>query len=364
MYFRVTPPGDYAEIRAGQRIIGSIGRLRRAGAAVDHKLAGPGPPVLAPARAPSYRCRIIEPGEHLEASPDFLVIGAARAGTTALHSYLRQHPALFLPSVKEPNFFAYEGRSLNCQGPGADFINNSVTSREAYRALFAAAPEAAVCGEASPLYLYEPAAPGNIHRLVPGVRLIAVLRSPVEQAFSHFMYATKLRIETEESFEAALMLEEERLAKGWQPLFGYSRFPRYGEQLARYLALFPAEQVLVRTYEDFLADPARLMADIFRHIGVDPGFLPDTSQRLNAGGRPKSRLFQDFLMKPNPITGAIGRLVPKEARLRIRDRLASINMTREDTVPPRARRILLDRLSDDIRHLEKLLGKDFSAWLR
>ena len=59
--------------------------------------------------------------------PDFLVIGAARAGTTALYSYLRQHPQVFMPSVKEPNFFAYRDRVLDCRGPGADFINNSVT---------------------------------------------------------------------------------------------------------------------------------------------------------------------------------------------------------------------------------------------
>lgn len=296
--------------------------------------------------------------------PQFLVIGAARAGTTALHSYLRQHPALFLPTVKEPNYFAYAGETPTCQGPGADFINNSVTTAEAYAALFAPAPPDAICGEASPLYLYEPRTAQNIHKLAPQVRMIAILRNPIEQAFSHYMYATKLRIETEESFERALELEEKRLAKGWQPLFGYSRFPRYGEQLARYRALFPVEQILIRTYEDFLSDPVQLMSDIFRHIGVDAAFQPDMSQKLNAGGRPKSRLFQDFLMKRNPITAAIGMVVPKQTRLRIRDKLASVNMKREDDVPPRARKILLDRLSSDIRVLEKILDRDFNAWLR
>jgi hypothetical protein len=160
------------------------------------------------------------------------------------------------------------------------------------------------------------------------------------------------------------MLEGERLAKGWQPLFGYSAFPRYGEQLARYFALFPREQILIRTYEEFSAEPMRVIAEIFRHIGVDDGFRPDMSEKANAGGRPKSRLFQDFLMKPNPVTGAIGLIVPKAARLRIRDRLARLNMTREDQVPPAARAILLDRLGDDIRALQDLIGRDLSAWLR
>jgi hypothetical protein len=300
----------------------------------------------------------------VQTEPDFIVIGAARAGTTALHSYLRQHPALFLPSVKEPNYFAYAGQTLDCKGPGADFINNSVTTPETYTALFAPAAAGTRKGEASPLYLYEPAAPDNIRRLAPAARMIAILRNPIDQAFSHFMYATKLRIETEESFETALMREDERRADGWQPLFGYSRFPRYGAQLARYLSRFPRDQILIRRYEEFQSDPTGVMADIFRHIGVDAAFKPDMSQKLNAGGRPKSRIFQDFLMKPNPITGAIGLVVPKQARLRIRDRLAGINMTREDAVPPRARKILIDRLSDDVHALGTLLGQDFTDWLK
>ena len=296
--------------------------------------------------------------------PDFLVIGAARAGTTALYSYLRQHPQVFMPSVKEPNFFAYRDRALDCRGPGADFINNSVTKAADYEALFAGAPKGAVLGEASPLYLYEPAAPANIRATIPDARMIAILRNPVEQAFSHFMYATKYRIETVERFEDALLLEDERMAKGWQPLFGYSRFPRYGEQLARYFALFPRDQILIRTYEEFGSEPDRVIADIFGHIGVDTGFRPDMSEKANAGGRPKSRLFQDFLMKPNPITGAIGLVVPKDLRLRIRDRLAKANMTREDSVPAAAKAILLDRLGDDIRALQDLIGRDLSGWLR
>jgi hypothetical protein len=300
----------------------------------------------------------------MDRQPDFLVIGAARAGTTALHSYLRQHPKVFMPDVKEPNFFAYRDRALDCRGPGADFINNSVTRLAEYQALFAPAPAGSVLGEASPLYLYEPAAPANIRAAIPGVRMVAILRNPVEQAFSHFMYATKYRIETVPRFEDALMIEDERLSKGWQPLFGYSSFPRYGAQLARYFALFPREQFLIRTYEEYSAEPGRVIAEIFRFIGVDDSFRPDMREKANAGGRPKSRLFQDFLMKPNPVTGAIGLIVPRATRLRIRDRLARLNMTREDQVPAAAKAILLERLGDDIRALQDLLGRDLSGWLR
>jgi len=295
--------------------------------------------------------------------PDFLVIGAARAGTTAIYSYLRQSPDIFMPRVKEPNFFAFEGQTQACRGPGADYINNSVTRLEDYRGLFAAAPGGAIRGEASPLYLYAEQAAARIRHHIPDARLVVVLRNPVEQAFSHYMYATKQRIEPLADFVTALHAEERRMADGWQPLFCYSGFPRYAEQMARYLALFPREQLLIRLYEDFEGDPAGLMQDILAHVGVTSGFRPDMAQKHNAGGVPKNRVFQDFLMKSNPITRAIGKVVPQETRLRIRDRLASLNLTREDAMPAEARAILLARLGDQIRALEPMIGRDLSGWL-
>jgi hypothetical protein len=296
--------------------------------------------------------------------PDFLVIGAARAGTTALHAYLRQAPDVFMPATKEPDFFAYAGQRLDCKGPGADFINNSVTDAARYLALFADAPPGALCGEASPLYLYEPAAAATIARHIPSARLVAVLRNPLDQAFSHYLYATKYRIEPLTDFTEALRREDERMAAGWQPLFGYSRFPRYAEQLARFQAHFPAEQLLVRTYEDFQDDPQTVLADILAHIGADASFHPDMREKLNAGGRPRNAAFQDFLMKSNPVTRAIGLVVPQRTRLRIRDRLAALNLRRDDAMPRAARAILHDRLDDQIRALGPMIGRDLSHWLQ
>lgn len=139
--------------------------------------------------------------------PDFFVIGAARAGTTALYESLRGHPDIFLTPFKETNYFSYAGTKLDVKGPGADFINNSITERSDYRAQFAAANPGQVLGEISPLYLFEPDAPRNIHDAVPNVRLIAVLRNPIEQAWSHFLYARHHAIEAEADFVRALDLE-------------------------------------------------------------------------------------------------------------------------------------------------------------
>jgi len=294
---------------------------------------------------------------------DFLIIGAARAGTTALHSYLRQHPQIFMPAQKEPNFFAFEDEDLNCKGPGADYINNSTTKLADYQALFADAPSDSVCGEASPLYLFAEKSAARIHRHTPDVSLVAILRNPIEQAYSHFMYATKNRIEDVQDFADALKSEEERMSKGWQPLFAYSQFPRYAEQLERYFAQFRRDQILIHTYEEFVSDPGELLADVFCFIGVDPKFRPDLARKLNAGGVPKNPRFQNFLMKPNMITGAIGRVVPQDLRLKIRDRLSGMNLKSKTAMPDDAREILRERLFPEIRKLGKLLDRDFGAWL-
>lgn len=296
--------------------------------------------------------------------PDFLIIGAARAGTTAIYSYLRQHDRVFMPDGKEPNFFAYEGSPLDARGPGADYVNNSISTLADYHALFENAANNALIGEASPLYLYSDIAPANIKRHAPKARMIVILRNPVEQAFSHFMYGTKECIEPEPDFTKALEYEEQRLADRWQPMFQYSAFPRYGEQLARYFEIFPKEQFYIRTYEDFQNDPENMLTEMFEFIGADPEFHPDMSIKPNAGGVPKNQVFQNFLMKSNPVTRAIGLVVPQEQRLKIRDRLSRLNLNRkaQDQIPEEARQILHQRLDDDVTRLERLIDRDLSAW--
>ncbi len=241
--------------------------------------------------------------------PTFLVIGAARSGTTALYLYLRQHPNVFMCRDKETNFFAFEGEALDFRGPGAEFVNNSVVTLNAYRRLFADAPESAAIGEASPLYLYSPHAAERIHARLPAVRLIAILRNPIEQAYSHYLYARKEAIEPLADFMAALDAQEDRRRARWQPLFQYVDFARYNVQLRRYLAHFRRDRLKLFLYEDFAADPARVTQEIFRFIGVDDSFVPDVSVRANAGGVPKSEWWQSVVMRPNPASKLIGSLL-------------------------------------------------------
>ena len=294
--------------------------------------------------------------------PTFIVIGAARSGTTALYTYLRQHPKVFMSRNKETNFFAFEGQALDFQGPGAEFVNNSIASLEAYQALFADAPEDAAVGEASPLYLFSPEAPARIRARLPQVRLIAILRNPIEQAYSHYLYARKEMIEPLADFLAALDAEGERRAARWQPLFQYSEFARYNVQLRRYFEHFSRDQIKLFLYEDFDANPLAVTQEIFGFIGVDATFAPDVSYRANPGGIPRSPLLQSIVMRPNVASRFIGALLPQETRRRVRDRIARAN-TKRDEMPAAARERMREEWRDDIRDLQTLIGRDLSSWL-
>jgi hypothetical protein len=290
------------------------------------------------------------------------VIGAARSGTTALYEHLRQHPQIFLSSSKEANYFAFEGEPLDYRGPGADFVNNSVRTWDAYLKLFADAPSDAVIGDISPLYLYAPKAAERIRARLPDARLVAILRNPVEQAFSHFQYARARMIEPLDSFDAALDAEPVRLRDHWQPLFQYSDFPRYAEQIRRFQAHFPPEQLKIFLYEDYRSDPKGVLRQIFEFTGVDSNFVPALHQDSNAGGDPRSRLLQAIIMKPNLLGSVAALFLPLPVRRRIRDRISRFNVARTE-FSPTARARLLAKLRPDIMELQEILGRDLSSWL-
>src|SRR5580704_17949873 len=120
--------------------------------------------------------------------PNFFIIGAARSGTTALYEYLRQHPQIYMSPIKEPNYFAFYGQGIHYRGPrDQELVRSSyVPSLKAYEAQFSGVAKEIAVGEASPWYLYLPEAPERIRRKVPDAKLAAILRNPVDRAFSAF----------------------------------------------------------------------------------------------------------------------------------------------------------------------------------
>jgi hypothetical protein len=296
--------------------------------------------------------------------PNFLIIGAAKAGTTSLYYYLKQHPHIYLSPIKEPKFFALEGQSLDFGGPGGQdtMRQTSVVELAAYQKLFDGISKERAMGEASTLYLYSAAAPKCIRSYLPGVKLIAILRNPVERAYSNYLYMVRRGEEPLRDFEAALRAEEHRIHENWLPTWHYQRRGLYFAQLKRYYDLFDPQQIKVYLYEDLVTDAAGLLKDMCQFLDVDDTFVPKVSTRHNISGVPKNEAWHHFLIQPHPIKSLLRPLAPPAWRKQLSVRLRNRNLIKPP-LPAAVRQQLLETYRDDIGQLETLIARDLSKWL-
>jgi len=296
-------------------------------------------------------------------TPTFLVIGAARSGTTALYEYLDQHPEIFVCEPKEPHFFALEGERLDFRGPGDDAMVNSraVTEWEAYARLFGKAGDAKARGEASVSSLYYPAAAARIRDRLPDARIVCLLRNPADRAFSAFMYMRSRMYEPLDDFRAALAEEDRRVRDRWHHIWHYRRMSLYAQGVARFFDLFGRDRVRVHLHDDFRTDPLRVVRDVFEFLGVDPGFVPGERPSALRSGIPKNAAWQRLLMAARPLRNRLLPLVPRRLAQRLKRRLTEGNLTRV-SLDPGHRAELLEGFEADVRALEGLLGRDLSRW--
>jgi hypothetical protein len=218
------------------------------------------------------------PSEAQRRVPDFFLVGSPKTGTTALYDALTQHPHIYMPDLKEPRFLASDMR------PRAGFSERHQEvgyprTLEEYLALFdEATPEQRV-GEASTFYLWSRTAATRIADLQPDARVVAMLREPASFLRSlHLMYL-QWRVESEKDLRKAMSLEVVRREGKDLPrtshrpqLLQYSDHVRYVDQLRRYHARFPREQVLVLIYDDFCSDNEATVRQVLRFLEVDDRF--------------------------------------------------------------------------------------------
>lgn len=264
-----------------------IGRARRSGEHVLRRASAAGRPL-----------------------PDFLIIGAQKAGTTSLHDYLCQHSAVAAPVTKEVHFFDNEFQ----RGSGW------------YRAHFRRGEQGALTGESTPYYLFHPLAARRAAEVVPEARLIVVLRDPIDRAFSHHNHELALGFE-QLPFEAALEAEAERLRGEEERLIADPRYRspshqhhsylcrgRYAGQLERWFERYGEERILVLGAEDLFARPGAVVREAQDFLGLPPQAPVD--------------------------------LTAKNARSYA-------------PIPPRLRERLAAEFEDDNRRLYRVLGRDF-----
>lgn len=288
--------------------------------------------------------------------PNFLIVGAEKAGTSSVHHYLSQHPDVFMSSFKEPGFFAMFGETkFDARGPGdQDVFRQRVSRPEDYEALFREASGQNAVGESSTIYLYHPEAPERIRRHLPGVRIIAILRQPVERAYAHHLMMVRFGRERLTNFRQALLAEERRIRENWGMGWHYARKGFYAEQIKRYLETFGPERLRVYLYDDLCRDAVGLARDIFRFLEIDDSFTPDVSRRLNRTAPPWACRLEGFLRKRRLNAGPLEKF---SRSLEKRD-------YRPPAPPPGVKKELKGVFKADILQLEKLIQRDLSAWLK
>lgn len=294
--------------------------------------------------------------------PNFFIIGAARSGTSSLYEYLRQHPEVFLSVPKEPMYFAFPEQTVKFAGPGdgREINAKAVTRWQDYCALFRKAGGSAAIGEASANYLYSPCAAQNIAQKIPRAKLIAVLRNPVERAYSSFLYTLRDGREPLADFSAALAAEPERIANNWEHLWHYRHMGYYSRQIERYYACFPREQIKIILQEDLQNQVAKVVTAVFEFLAVDPSFKASTDVEYNQGGTPKNAWLNTLLTRPSPLKTALRPITPRfilDAYVRFKHQNLS-----KPVLDSRTRSELLNGYLADIEQLEKLLERDLSHW--
>lgn len=312
----------------------------------------------------------------MKTGPDFLIIGAAKAGTTALYRYLQQHPKIYFSPLKEPHYFSadIDPARFNSRYYKNSMINLEkyfrsktlkpvflafVRKKEYYERLFEMARHDQVKGEASTSYLYSEEAAANIHNTIPEVKLIAVLRDPAERTYSHYLMARKFGF-TSKSFLDAVKEDQRREYKGWGISELYIELSRYYHQLKRYYDLFPEKQIKIILHEDLKRDPGEVLNEICHFLGIKK-FSFDTGNSHNVAGMPRFDKINVWLNRLG-LRLKLGNLIPEG----LKGMLRKIYL-KEDNIPPlkeEEKQYLRGQFAEEVKQTAKLTGLDLRAWLR
>lgn len=301
--------------------------------------------------------------------PTFVVAGAPRCGTTSLHYYLRQHPEICMSSIKEPNFFLFDGDgSHEVEEPS--IVRKSVRDEAEYRHLFHPAATETAIGEISPLYLYMERTPGRIHEMCGAIPVVCLLRSPAERAWSHFLHAVPVESEDQATTEFARLVEREMdLGPGYAPYRTATHLLRLGlyhDQLVRYQDRFGGDGVLALLNEDLTSDPASTLRTISEFIGVDGSFPYETDTRYNASGQAPTSAKAKLRRVVRKVQPAVKAILPARVAGRlaeVRSKVEGRSLVPFGTLEPGLHRTINEWCRTDIEKTGELIGRDLSSWL-
>jgi hypothetical protein len=289
--------------------------------------------------------------------PNFLIVGAAKSGTTSLYRYLRQHPDVFMPEWKELSLFI--GDSF---GP-----LHRAKKPSYYQKAFSKLKNQTAVGEASTAYLFDEAAPKIIKEKLGTIKIIILLRDPVAMSYSLYNHQLRREGETIESFEDALKKEEVRRTDsefkkkcyGWHANYYYYQRALYYNQVKRYLDTFGQDNVLTILFEELAGETLSVVQNTYRFLGVDDAYIAEIKVHNPAGGILKiPRFWRDTGLFLKTFQFVFSKnLIKKMPHL-----LRNVGRKPPQPINPVTAKKLRKRFYEDICQLEQLIAKDLSTW--
>ena len=297
--------------------------------------------------------------------PNFLIVGAAKCGTSSLHNYLNQHPDIFMPSYNKLGMKVKEPRFL-IKDLVKNRLPNGVWSFEEYKSLFTDVKNAKLVGESTVLYLYyyEHAIKNIKHYLGKDVKIIIMLRNPIDRAYSAFSFASRTHQENQ-SFKEALLNAKTRFDndENLSPMILYKELGLYYNMVKAYIQNFKDVHFII--YDDFIKQTDLEVKRVIDFLNVDQKIKINTNIIINAGGMKwDSKVMKNLLVGEGYVKTLFRIFLSKKTRIFIKEKLTSIFTSKSEKMDISIKQDLFDYYKRDIQLLEGLINKDLSKWMK
>lgn len=296
--------------------------------------------------------------------PSFFIIGASSCGTTSLYHYLKQHPQIYMSPAKEPHYFSFSDKRFSpVKLKSKIYEQSSINSLEEYQKLFMGRTDEVAVGESSASYIYSVDASQRIYELVPNAKIIAILRNPVDRAYSNYLRCVRDGHECILDFTKALSLEPTRIQNNWSPKWFYKSKGFYYEQLKRYFDCFDSKNIFICLYDELNEAPYSLIKKIFDFLQVDNTFKPDISTRKNVSLIPRNQYINDLINQPNSLVETLRLILPWGIYKQLMIMIKNMNSIKP-AIQSNERIVLIQEYQEDILKLQNLIQRDLSKWLQ
>jgi len=287
--------------------------------------------------------------------PKLIVGGVSKSGTTALYCYLLQHPEICLSEKKELHYFSRQWLEKSVSGPGDRFILAEIPKTfDEYLSYFQHCNESKVAIDISPSYLFHYQSADKIKKYLGLVKIIFILRNPIEKSFSQYMHNVSEGLENL-SFEQALAAESKRESEGYSDMWLYKKSGLYADAIEYFQKVLGSANVKLFYYEEYLRDPASVLREICKFAGVNSDFEFKDVLDINRSGRPKSVMIAK-LLSPNTFTYLLRRIIPNALGRNIRRLLKYSNIGEKPAISEKTRTDLSLFFADEISRVESIVG--------